>query len=171
MWHCLPSCCWYWGIKRYVPTSSKQQTAEYSIRDSCWPRILRSCVWDVTVCSSTGADVWGEGITSIRMASWLHTITPQQTVTHAIPTVLAVPFNVCSILIMVPLCLPQSRNTIAWFYLFLHTLLRYFYYQHMSLYIFFISLNYASSLPNAQIILHFSSKSMTYRNLMTPLRS
>ena len=40
----------------------------------------------------------------------------------------------------------QSCNTVAWFYLFLHTALSYFY-QHTSLYIFFASLNYASSLP------------------------
>jgi len=40
--------------------------------------------------------------------SWLHTITPQQTVTHGIPTILPVLFNVCFILIMVPLCLPAN---------------------------------------------------------------
>jgi hypothetical protein len=77
-------------IKRCVPTASKKhsitimQTAIYSICDSCWPRILRSHVWDVTEHSSTGVHIWGEGITSVCMASWLHTITPQQTVTHAI---------------------------------------------------------------------------------------
>jgi len=54
--------------------------------------------------------------------------------------------------------------------------LRYSYYQQMSLYIFYTSLNYASSLPNAsnvsaQFIYQFSSKSLTYRNLMRPLRS
>jgi len=32
----------------------------------------------------------------------------------------------------------QSCN-VVWFYLFLHTVLRYFHYQHMSLYIFFTS--------------------------------
>ena len=42
-----------------------------------------------------------------------------------------------------------SRNTVAWFYLFLHTVLRYFYYQHMSLYIFFTSF---SSMPKASIV-------------------
>ena len=36
----------------------------------------------------------------------------------------------------------QNHNTVAWFYLFLHTLLRYINNQHMSLYIFFTSLNY-----------------------------
>jgi len=36
----------------------------------------------------------------------------------------------------------QSRYIVAWFYLFLHTVLRYVY-QHMSLNIFFTSLNYA----------------------------
>ena len=107
---------------------------------------------------------------------WLHTITPQQALTNAIPTILSVLFNERVILIVVPLCLPQSRNTVAWFYLFLHTVLRYFYCKHMSLYIFCISLNYASSLPNAstanaQFIYQFSSKSLTYRNLMWPLRS
>ena len=70
----------------------------------------------------------------------------------------------------------QSHNNVAWFYLFPHTLLRYSYYQQMSLYIFYTSLNYASSLPNAsivnaQFIYQFSSKSVTYRNLMRPLRS
>ncbi len=69
----------------------------------------------------------------------------------------------------------QSCNTVAWFYLFLHTVLRHFY-QHMSLYISFTSLNYTSLLPNAsivnaQFIFQFSSKSVTYRNLMRPLRS
>jgi len=34
----------------------------------------------------------------------------------------------------------QSHNNVARFYLFLHTVLRYCYYQHMSLYIFFTSL-------------------------------
>ena len=57
----------------------------------------------------------------------------------------------------------QSRNTVAWFYLFQQTVLRYFYYQHMSLYIFFTSLNYTSSMPNAstvnaQFTFQFSSK-------------
>jgi len=33
------------------------QTGIYSIQDSCWTRILRSHVWDVTLCSVTGADV------------------------------------------------------------------------------------------------------------------
>ena len=83
---------------------------------------------------------------------WLHTIICQQTATHVIPTIQPLPFNACFILIMVPLCLPQSCNTVAQFYLFLHTVLRYIYYQHMSLYIFFTSLNCASSLPNASIV-------------------
>jgi len=39
---------------------------------------------------------------------WLHTITTQQTVIHAIPTILPVLFNACFILIMVPLCLPAK---------------------------------------------------------------
>ncbi len=91
--------------------------------------------------------------------SQLHTITPQQTIPNTTSTAQ---------------CL-QCRNTVAWFYLFLHTVLnRYFYYHHMFLYIFFASLNYTSSLPNAssvnaQFIFQFSSKSLTYRNLMTPL--
>ena len=38
----------------------------------------------------------------------LHTITPQQTVPHAIPTVLPVLFNACFMLIMVHLCLPAK---------------------------------------------------------------
>ena len=87
---------------------------------------------DVTVCSVTGTDIWGEGIASLCMANPVHTNAAQQTVTHAIPTILPTLLNKCFILIMVPLCLPQSRNTVAWFYLFLHTVLRYFYYQHMS---------------------------------------
>ena len=59
----------------------------------------------------------------------------------------------------------QSHNTVAWFYLFLHTVLRYFYHHHTSLYIFFNSLNYASSLWT-QFIFQFSSKSVTYRNFV-----
>jgi len=46
----------------------------------------------------------------------------------------------------------QSHNTVAWFHLFLHTVLRYFYYQHMYMYIFFTSLNYTSSMPNASTV-------------------
>jgi hypothetical protein len=130
-------------------------------------------VWDVMVYSVTRTNVWGEAITSIW--PWLHNITPQQTVTHAIPTVLPVLFD-CFILTVLPLCLLQSHNNAAWFYLFLHTVLRYCYYQHMSLHIFCTSLNYASSMPNAstvnaQFIFQFSSKSLTFRNLMRPLRS
>ena len=103
---------------------------------------------------------------------WLHTIAPQQTVCRAIPTVLPVRFNACFILIMVPLCLPAKHNTVAWFYLFL----TYFYYHHMSLYIFFTPLNYISSLPNTSIvnvncIYQFSCKSLTDSNLMRPLRN
>ena len=46
-----------------------------------------------------------------------------------------------------------------------------FYHQHMSLYIFFTPLNYASSLPNAsivnaQFIFQFICQLLTYRNLM-----
>ena len=69
----------------------------------------------------------------------IHTITPQQIATHAIPTILPVLFNACFILIMVPLCLLRSRNAVAWLYLFLHTVLRYFYNQYMSL-VFFLHL-------------------------------
>jgi hypothetical protein len=98
---------------------------------------------------------------------WLHTITPQQTTpcysNHTTGTALF-------LLWYLYVCL-RSSNTVAWFYLFL----RYFYYQHMSLYIFFTPLNYASSLPNAstvnaQFIYQFSSKSLTYRNLTRPFR-
>jgi len=71
---------------------------------------------------------------------WLHTITPQQTVTLAIPTILPVLFNVCKVVTL-----------LHSFTRFCTQVLRYFYYQHMSLYIFFTSLNYAS-LPNASII-------------------
>ena len=107
----------------------------------------------------------------------LHTITPHRTVIHAIPTIQ----QYCSMLALFLLwylyvCL-QSHNTVALFYLFLRTvLMRYIYYQHMFLYISFTSLNYASSLRNAsgvnaQFIFQFSSKSLTYRNLMRLLRN
>jgi len=66
---------------------------------------IKSYVQDVTVCSLTGTDVWGEGITSICVAI---TITPQQTVTHATPTIKPVLFKTCFILIMVPLRLPAK---------------------------------------------------------------
>ena len=106
----------------------------------------------------------------------LHTITPQQTVTHTISTILPVLFKACCILIMEPYVCLQSHNTVVCFYLFLHTVLRYFYHQYMSLYIFFTSWNYASSLPNAytvspQFIFQLSSKPLTYRYLVRPLRS
>ena len=95
---------------------------------------------------------------------WLHTNTPQQTATHAIPTILSVLFNACCI-IMVPLCLPAKSQHCCMVLLVSAHSARYFY-QHMSLYIFFTSLNYASSLPNpstvrAQFIFQFSSKSLT----------
>jgi len=98
------------------------------------PENIRIPCLDVTECSVTSRDVWGEGITSLCMANPVHTNAPQQTVTHAIPTILPALLNKCFILIMVTLRLPQSLNTVAWFYsyLFLHTVLRYFYYQHMS---------------------------------------
>jgi len=106
---------------------------------------------------------------------WLYTITPQQTVIHAIPSILPVLCKACCILIMEPYVCLQSHNNVC-FYLSLHTGLRYFYYQHTSLYIFFTSLNYASSLPNASTVnpqfrFQFSSKTLTYRHLMRPLRS
>jgi hypothetical protein len=71
---------------------------------------------------------------------------------------------------------PWSSNTVACFYLFVHSVLRYFYYQHMSLYIFFTPLNYASSLPNtstvnAQFVFQFICQLLIYRNLMRPLRN
>ena len=101
----------------------------------------------------------------------LHT-TPHKTVTHTIPAILPVLFKACCILIVEPYVCLQSHNTVV---CFLHTLLRYFYYQHMSLYILFTSLNYASSLPNVstvspQFIFQFSSKPLAYRYLMRPLR-
>ena len=105
---------------------------------------------------------------------WLHTITPQQTVPYAIPTVLPDCLMLALFLLWhLYICLRNS-NTVAWFYL--HTVLRYFYYQHMSLYIFFTPLNYASSLPNAstvnaQFVFQFICQSLIYRNLMRPLRN
>jgi len=84
---------------------------------------------------------------------WLHTITPQQTVIHAIPTILWVLFNVYKVVTL-----------LHSFTCFCTQVLRYFYYQHMSLYIFFTSLNYASlpnaSIINAQFIFQFNSKSL-----------
>ena len=79
--HYNPSKCWELLAQQHSITIL--QTGMYTIWDFCWLRILRS---HVTVCSLTGADVWGEGITSICLANLIHTITPQQTVTHAIPT-------------------------------------------------------------------------------------
>jgi len=69
----------------------------------------------------------------------------------------------------------RSSNPVAWFYLFLHTVLRYFYHQHMSLYIFFTPLYFVSSLPNAsivnaQFIFQFICQLLTYRNFMRTLR-
>ena len=65
--HYNPLKCWELLAQQYSITIL--QTGIYSIQDSCWLRILRSHVWDVTVCSLTGADVWAEGITSICMAN------------------------------------------------------------------------------------------------------
>ena len=89
---------------------------------------------------------------------WLHTITPQQTVTHAIPTILPVLFNACKVITL-----------LHSFTCFCTQVLRYFYYQHMSLYNSSPSLQNASII-NAQSIFQFSSKSLTYINLMRPLR-
>jgi len=97
-----PSKCWELLAQQHSITIL--QTGIYSVQDSCWPTILTSHVWDVTVWISTGAGVWGEGIASIV----IHTITPQRTVTHAIPTLLPVLFNDSFILTMVPLCLPAK---------------------------------------------------------------
>jgi len=84
LWGCCNSnCCswpaWPWIQRHYNPTKCCKllaqqhgitilQTGIYPIRDSWWPRISRSHVWDVTACNLTGADVWGEGITSICTA-------------------------------------------------------------------------------------------------------
>jgi len=118
----------------------------------------------------------GRNLLHLHGQPWLHTITPQQTVTHTISTVLPVLFNACFILIMYLYVCLQSSNTVAWFYLFLHTVLRYFHYQHMSLNIFFTPLNYASSLPNsstvdAQFIFQCICQLLTYRTLMIPSRN
>ena len=64
--HYNPLKCWLLLTQQH--NSTVLQTGIYSIQDSCWSRILTSYVWDVTVCSFTGADVWGEGITSNCMA-------------------------------------------------------------------------------------------------------
>ena len=65
---------------------------------------------------------------------WLHTITPQQIVALALQPY----YHYCLILALFLLLYLyvrlQSHNTLAWFYLFLHTVLRYCYYQHMSTY-------------------------------------
>ena len=129
------------------------------------------------MCSLTGADVWGEGITTICMAN------PDYTPSHPsrlYPTLFQLYYRYCLMLALFWLwylyVCPWSSNTVAWFYLFVHSVLRYFYYQHMSLYIFFTSLNYASSLPNAstvnaQFVFQFFCQSLIYRNLMRPLRN
>ena len=121
----------------------------------------------------------------LRRRNYLHlhgqtrlpTITPQWTVIHAIPTIQQYSSMLALFLLWYLYVCLQGHNTAALFYLFLHTvLMRYIYYQHMFLYISFTSLNYASSLPNASsvnahFIFQFSSKSLTYRNLMRPLRN
>ena len=170
---------WPWRQRHYNPSKRCEllaqqhsitilQTTVYSIQDSCWLRILRSHVWDVTVCSLTGADVWGEGVTSICTAD------PDYTPSHPsrlYPMLFKPYYRYC---LMLALCLLwyiyvclRSSNTVAWFY---------FYHHHMPLYIFFTPLNYASSSPksstvNKQFIYQFSSKSVTSRNLMRHLRS
>jgi len=71
---------WPWRQRHYNPSKWRELLAQqhsitilqsriYSIQDSCWLTVLTSHVWDVTVCISKGADVWGEGITSICMAN------------------------------------------------------------------------------------------------------
>jgi len=75
---------WPWRQRHYNPLKSREllahqqsitilQTGIYSIRDSCWLRILSSHVWDVTVCSLTDTAVWREGIASTCMASCHYT--------------------------------------------------------------------------------------------------
>jgi len=78
---------------------------------------------------------------------WLHNITPM---------LLKPSYQYCLMLALflwwyLYVCL-RSSNTVAWFYLFLHTVLRYCHYQHLFLHIFFTPLNYTSSLPNASIV-------------------
>jgi len=65
--HYSPSKCWELLAQQHSITFL--QTGIYFIRDSCWPRVLRSHVWDVTMCSLTGGDVWGNGIASTCMAN------------------------------------------------------------------------------------------------------
>jgi len=152
--HLLSWPAWSWRQRHYNPLKCWELLAQqhsitilwtgiYSTQDSCWPRILRSHVWDVTVCNLTGMDVWGEGITSICMAN--HTTT---TVQQHCCKVLLVSAHSAEILLL------STHVPVYFLYLF----------------------NYASSLPNAstvnaQFIFQFSSKSLTYRNLMRSLRS
>ena len=106
---------WHWRQRHYNPSESREllahqqsitilQTGIYSIWDSCWPRILRSLVWDVTVWKVQMSE--GRNRLHLHGQPSLHTIIPQQTVTHAIQTTLPVLFNAWFILIIVCLCLP-----------------------------------------------------------------
>ena len=92
--HYNPSKCWELLGQQHSITILR--TGIYYIWDSCWLRISRSHVQDATVCSVRGADVLrGRKNLHLHGQPWLHTITPQHTVTHAIPTIVPVLLNVC----------------------------------------------------------------------------
>ena len=114
---------------------------------------------------------------------WLDTTTPHQTVTHAIPTILPVLFNVCFMACKIVTLLHGFTCfcTQCWDTVVINTCTCIFSSLtrcgswNPSRFLAFTFLNYASSLPNAsivneQFIFQFSSKSQTYRNLMRPLK-
>ena len=137
--HYNPLKCWELLAQQHSLTIL--QTGIYSIQDSCWPRTLRSHVLGRdSVQFDRRRCLRGRNHLQLHGQLILHTIPPQQTVTHAIPTVLPVLFNALFLLWYLYVCL-QSSNTVAWFYLFLHTVLRYCHYQYRTLYIYFASLN------------------------------
>jgi hypothetical protein len=119
--------CWPWRQRHYSPSKCWEllaqqhsitflQTGIYSIWDSCWLGILRSQVWDVTVCSLTDGEVWGNRIASIWVANPDTQHHTPDDCNHVIPATLPVLFNTYFIFIMIPLCLPANCNNVAWLY-------------------------------------------------------
>ena len=134
---------WPWRQRHYYPSKCWEllaqqhsviilQTGTYSIRESCQPRILKSHVWDVTVCSLTGVDVWGDGITSTGMAN------PNYTPSHP-SRLFQQYYQYCSTVASFLLWyLYVSRKVITLlhrFTCFCTVLMRYFYHHYMFLYI------------------------------------
>ena len=86
------------------PTTQQHNPADWNI---FYTRFLLAKNIKIPCLGCDGVQFDRGAITSICMAN-PDTITPQHSVTHAIPTILPALFNAGFILIMVPLCMPAK---------------------------------------------------------------